>query len=323
MLASSRFRSRASPVDAVSFRRVLHPEPSRALLPRATRTPSGALRETRSRSPGNRRWPRRRSLERWTTPGGAPAAAYLERALTTTGGTVGRADCGSARAGGRDPEGRRHAATAPPAADDADALVELFSRLSDRSHYCASTAPAASTRARRDVPRPGLGRARRARRQARAADGSARSSRSRATRACATPRPPRSHSPSPTGAGPRDRHAPARAARAPRGRGRDHALRRRGADREHRHARRLLGRRLRGRAPRRGRRGRAELPDRPTESLRTRVAERDHVAVTASLRPFFRPRSVAVIGASAREGSIGGDSSGTSAPAASKAPPIP
>ena len=34
---------------------------------------------------------------------------------------------------------------------------------------------------------------------------------------------------------------------------------------------------------------------------------RDHVAVTASLRPFFAPASVAVIGASPRRGSIGGE----------------
>ena len=34
---------------------------------------------------------------------------------------------------------------------------------------------------------------------------------------------------------------------------------------------------------------------------------RDHVAVAASLRPFFEPRSVAVIGASARRGTIGGE----------------
>jgi acetyl coenzyme A synthetase (ADP forming)-like protein len=34
---------------------------------------------------------------------------------------------------------------------------------------------------------------------------------------------------------------------------------------------------------------------------------RDHVAVVASLRPFFRPRSVAVVGASARRGTIGGE----------------
>lgn len=45
----------------------------------------------------------------------------------------------------------------------------------------------------------------------------------------------------------------------------------------------------------------------PTERFRERVAERDHLAVTASLRPFFLPRSVAVIGASPRRGSIGGE----------------
>jgi acetyl coenzyme A synthetase (ADP forming)-like protein len=45
----------------------------------------------------------------------------------------------------------------------------------------------------------------------------------------------------------------------------------------------------------------------PTESFRERVEERDHVAVTASLRPFFAPQTVAVIGASRRRGSIGGE----------------
>ncbi len=35
--------------------------------------------------------------------------------------------------------------------------------------------------------------------------------------------------------------------------------------------------------------------------------ERDHLGVTASLRPFFNPASVAVIGASARRGTIGGE----------------
>src|SRR3954470_5477089 len=38
-----------------------------------------------------------------------------------------------------------------------------------------------------------------------------------------------------------------------------------------------------------------------------RIAQRDHSAVAASLRPFFQPRSVAVIGASARRGTIGGE----------------
>jgi acetate---CoA ligase (ADP-forming) len=37
------------------------------------------------------------------------------------------------------------------------------------------------------------------------------------------------------------------------------------------------------------------------------VARRDHIAVSASLRPFFAPTSVAVVGASPRRGSIGGE----------------
>jgi acetyl coenzyme A synthetase (ADP forming)-like protein len=45
----------------------------------------------------------------------------------------------------------------------------------------------------------------------------------------------------------------------------------------------------------------------PTEAYLTRTAERDHIAVAASLRPFFEPRSVAVVGASPRRGSIGGE----------------
>ena len=49
------------------------------------------------------------------------------------------------------------------------------------------------------------------------------------------------------------------------------------------------------------------FPIEPTATYRARVDERDHVAVRASLEPFFRPRSVAVVGASARRGSIGGE----------------
>jgi acetate---CoA ligase (ADP-forming) len=49
------------------------------------------------------------------------------------------------------------------------------------------------------------------------------------------------------------------------------------------------------------------FPIAATETFRARVDERDHAAVTASLRPFFAPRSVAVIGASRRRGSIGGE----------------
>jgi acetate---CoA ligase (ADP-forming) len=50
-----------------------------------------------------------------------------------------------------------------------------------------------------------------------------------------------------------------------------------------------------------------QFPIAPTEHYRERVEERDHEAVTASLRPFFEPRSVAVIGASRRRGTIGGE----------------
>ncbi|MEO5576153.1 MAG: GNAT family N-acetyltransferase [Gaiellaceae bacterium] len=49
------------------------------------------------------------------------------------------------------------------------------------------------------------------------------------------------------------------------------------------------------------------FPIAPTAHSRARVEERDHVAVTASLRPFFAPASIAVIGASRRRGSIGGE----------------
>jgi acetyl coenzyme A synthetase (ADP forming)-like protein len=44
-----------------------------------------------------------------------------------------------------------------------------------------------------------------------------------------------------------------------------------------------------------------------TEALRTRIDERDHIAVAASLDPFFKPAAVAVVGASSRAGSIGGE----------------
>jgi acetate---CoA ligase (ADP-forming) len=45
----------------------------------------------------------------------------------------------------------------------------------------------------------------------------------------------------------------------------------------------------------------------PTEKYLTRVDERDHVSAVQSLRPFFAPAAVAVIGASPRRGSIGGE----------------
>lgn len=49
------------------------------------------------------------------------------------------------------------------------------------------------------------------------------------------------------------------------------------------------------------------FPIAPTARYREQVAARDHVAVHASLRPFFEPTCVAVVGASPRRGSIGGE----------------
>ena len=43
----------------------------------------------------------------------------------------------------------------------------------------------------------------------------------------------------------------------------------------------------------------------PTELYTERVEERDHIATVASLRPFFQPKSVAVVGASRRRGTVG------------------
>ena len=55
-------------------------------------------------------------------------------------------------------------------------------------------------------------------------------------------------------------------------------------------------------------RSRCGFPIAPTEAYRARVDERDHVAVAASLRPFFAPRDASPsIGASRRRGSIGGE----------------
>ena len=50
-----------------------------------------------------------------------------------------------------------------------------------------------------------------------------------------------------------------------------------------------------------------EFPIATTEHYERQVAERDHIGIVASLRPFFQPRGVVVIGASRRRGSIGGE----------------
>jgi RimJ/RimL family protein N-acetyltransferase len=49
------------------------------------------------------------------------------------------------------------------------------------------------------------------------------------------------------------------------------------------------------------------FPIATTEHFRARVDERDHLAVVASLRPFFAPTTVAVIGGGPRRGSIAGE----------------
>jgi acetyl coenzyme A synthetase (ADP forming)-like protein len=50
-----------------------------------------------------------------------------------------------------------------------------------------------------------------------------------------------------------------------------------------------------------------QLALRATESFHVRVDERDHIGVVTSLQPLFEPSTVAVIGASPRLGSIGGE----------------
>ena len=50
-----------------------------------------------------------------------------------------------------------------------------------------------------------------------------------------------------------------------------------------------------------------EFPIAATERFEQSVEERDHTAVVASLRSFFEPRTVAVVGASPRRGTIGGE----------------
>jgi acetyl coenzyme A synthetase (ADP forming)-like protein len=50
-----------------------------------------------------------------------------------------------------------------------------------------------------------------------------------------------------------------------------------------------------------------QFPIAPTERFELSVEERDHTAVVASLRSFFEPASVAIVGASPRRGTIGGE----------------
>jgi acetate---CoA ligase (ADP-forming) len=52
---------------------------------------------------------------------------------------------------------------------------------------------------------------------------------------------------------------------------------------------------------------RVEFPTEQTEAARERFAQREHQAAVAAMRAFFEPASIAVIGASSRPRSIGGD----------------
>ena len=62
-----------------------------------------------------------------------------------------------------------------------------------------------------------------------------------------------------------------------------------------------------------------ELQLAPTEQYQSSVEARDHIAVRASLRPFFEAGSVAVVGASSRKGRSEASSSATSSKATSAA----
>ena len=133
-------------------------------------------------------------------------------------------------------------------------------------------------------------------------------SRSAPTFGFATRRAPRSRSPLRTSFQREHREPAAGAARRAGADGGHQPVRRAGAAREHGDAARLRRHRLRGAAPSRRRRSsRSSSSSTTPAEVLDRIAQRDHSAVAASLTSFFRPRSVAVIGASARRGSIGGE----------------
>ena len=199
-------------------------------------------------------------------------------------------------------------ACARPARDDADALLEFFARA-----LAAEPVPALPRLAGASTPQlvepllePDWAGARlpwSASRRGRA-DRRARELR----RACATRRAPRSRSPSPTsyqGRGIGTRLLEQLAARAA-GAGIERFVAEvlpdnRAMLRVFETAGFEVTRELEG--------GEVEVtfPIAPTERYREHVDARDHVAVAASLRAFFEPTAVAVVGASPRRGSIGGE----------------
>ena len=158
--------------------------------------------------------------------------------------------------------------------------------------------------ARRPVARSRLARSRIAGRRARGHD-------RRPRRLCAAPRPDDRRGRlrrRRRAAGPRRRHAPARAA-SPRSRPSM------GSSASSPRSCRTTApcfsvferRRVRGDARARGRRDRGRVPDRADGGVPRAVDRRDHEAVAHRCEPFFAPRAVAVLGASPRRGSIGGE----------------
>ena len=210
----------------------------------------------------------------------------------------------------------------PPHATDVEAVLEFFSRLSERSFYQRFHGPRRSALVwqSRSSSRTGTTGGRTSV-WSRGRRGRSGSSRSRATRVCVTSRLPRSRSPLPTNCKGTGWDPSARAARAtcaefgierfvaevmPDNGPMTRVFADAGFDVE----RELEGGVLEVRF---------EIG--PTEAYLARVDERDHVAVAQSLRPFFAPASVAVLGASPRRGSLEVGSSETSCARTSRASP--
>ena len=119
-----------------------------------------------------------------------------------------------------------------------------------------------------------------------------------------------------------DRHPPLGEARGARGERRHRALRGRGHSGEPTQccacSKRLASRSA---TPSRAARWRSRFRSRRREEYMSHVDERDHLAVVASLRPFFAPTSLVVIGASPDAGRSEVASSATSSPPSTQAPP--
>ena len=234
-----------------------------------------------------------------------PAPSHHDRRVARAG------ECPRDRCRRRDPPRREHAAPPPAGARRRRRAARASSRaLSDQSLYLRFHGiPPLGPALVEPLLDPDWARARRARRID--SHGTARrSSRSRTTRACATPRLPRSRSPSPTtqqrrGIGTRLLEQLARA----RARPGSSASSPRCCPRTGRCSRVFE-------APASSVDARASRAARSSSASRSRAPsgyrERASPSATTSrsprrCAPFFEPRTVAVIGASPRAGSIGGE----------------